>query len=97
MIKPLPEPDFLQHRLRGSVGFRLGCPPDIERHRHVFERREFRKQVMELIDKAETPVSQVTARLLIHPSDIDTIHHHAPGVGVIQPADTVKERRLAGA
>ena len=52
---------------------------------------------MELIDKAETPVSQVTARLLIHPSDIDTIHHHAPGVGVIQPADTVKERRLAGA
>ena len=53
--------------------------------------------MVELIDKAETPVSQVAACLLIHRTNIDAIHHDAPGVGVIQSADTVKECRLAGA
>ena len=54
-------PDPLQHLLRRGARRRRRHPSDRERHRDVFERGEFRQQMMELVDEAERAVAHRAA------------------------------------
>lgn len=80
---------------RKVAAFARAC--DELRHDDVFQRREFRQQVMELIDKADADPAHARAGRIVHlravlPGDQDL----ACG-GPFQQARHVQQRRLAGA
>ena len=52
---------------------------------------------MELKHKAQMLIAKVTQLLLRQPTGVDTVHHHAPRVGLVERADNLQQRGLAGA
>ncbi|KAG1240315.1 hypothetical protein G6F68_017783 [Rhizopus microsporus] len=67
------------------------------RHHHVFQRGEFRQQVMELIDKAQRLVAQQAARGIRQRRHALAGHIDFAGGWNIQPTQQVQQRALAGA
>ena len=53
VLQAMAQADALQQRLGTLAGFRDGGLADQQRHAHVFQGREFRQQVVELVHKAE--------------------------------------------
>jgi len=59
MIAAMAETYCLQHIAGAGVDFSRFLFADQQRHRHVFQRRKVRQQVVELIDKAQLAVTQI--------------------------------------
>ena len=88
--------DLFQHR--GSVRFGLAAlhAADQQRHGDVFQRGEFRQQVMELVDEAERAVAQFAALRLAHllhflPEDLRRCRRW-----LVQSAEQMQQGALAG-
>ena len=97
MLAPLCQPDTGQHGGRGLERPGTGLATDQQRHGHVLEGRKLAQQVMELVNEAQLAVAQRSAGLFregIEPLAID--RHPAPR-GLVQPAQQVQQRALAGA
>ena len=97
VIEPVPEPHGFERGPSLRARFRPVHPADEERHRRIVERRELGKQVVELIDEAEAPVSQAPAFGLREPGKLFARDRNFARVESIQTAQDMKERRLPGA
>ena len=97
MPRPVTEPDALQHRLR--LPFRLGRrhATDGQRHRDVLERREFRQQMMKLIDEAERAVAHLAAFRFGQRRERRAFDEYFASRWRVESAQQMQQRALAGA
>ncbi len=68
-----------------------------ERHGDVFQRGEFRQQVVELVDEAERAVAQLSTLGFIHRLHVLAEYRHAAAAGIVQPAEQMQQGAFAGA
>ena len=57
VIEPVRQPHLAKYRRSFGFGLGLRHAPDQQRHRDVFQRREFRQQVMKLVNETEMAVA----------------------------------------
>ncbi len=95
MIQPLCQPDLFQHCGGERRGFRALHPAYQQRHRDIFQRGEFRQQVMELVDEAERTVAHFAALRFVHLLHILPEYLHAAAAGIVQSAEQMQQRALA--
>jgi hypothetical protein len=67
------------------------------RQDEIFQRREFRQQVMELVDEADFGASQRRPLVVAHGRSGRAADLDFAGVGPLQQARQMQERRLSGA
>ncbi len=95
MLETFSQPDPLQQRT--CLGTRLGNlhAPHQQRHRDVLESAEFGQQMMELIDEADRPVAQLSARLLAELVNVLAVHQHVTRSRPVEPTQQLQQCRLA--
>ena len=86
-----------QHLLRAARAFLVGQAPDAQRHGHVVQRAELGQQVVELIDKTQVLVAQITLLRRRQLRQVLAMQVHAARGGRVQRAQQVQERALARA
>ena len=64
--------DFAKEHLRALLDIFERLPRDEGRHCYILQRCELRQQMMELKDKADTLVTKVGERFVVHCCDVDT-------------------------
>jgi hypothetical protein len=69
----------------------------IQRQRHVLQRRQVGQHVKRLEDKADMGASQPRQCIIVERCKIGRIEQHAPAVGTIESGDDVEQRRFAAA
>ena len=79
------------------TGCLLGSACDIGRNHNVFQRREFRQQLVELKHKTNMLVAEIRELLLRQGGHIDRIDTHRAGIRTIQRTDNLQEGRLTSA
>jgi len=67
------------------------------RQHDIFERREFRQQMMELVDKADLRAAQQRPPLVFEPAAILAGDQYRAAIGTLQQAGDVQHCRLPGA
>ncbi len=86
-MRDVGQPEFFE-QARGLGNQRLSCPPLRYLRRHdIFQRREFRHQVMELIDKADMPAARQRALCVSTAHDAACDTYFAGIRRVRQPCD----------
>jgi hypothetical protein len=93
--QPFAEADALENGARALHRGVLRFTPHQQRHGDVFQRRELRQQVMELVDEAECAVAQLAARLLRQRVNVAAGDAHRPRGRAVQPAENLQQRGLA--
>ena len=95
MLQAFGQPDAGQHRgCRAGRFGRVGAT-DLERHRDVVERTEFRQQVMELVDEAEVQVTHAALLRRVDVGDVLAEQFDAARRRCIEPAHQVEQGALA--
>jgi hypothetical protein len=95
--RALGQADARQHRLRLRHRLFAFHTPDQQRHGDVVQRREFRQQVVELVDEAERGVAQVAAPGFRQCREVLALQDHRAAARRIEAAEDVQQGRLAGA
>src|SRR6185503_11519107 len=85
VLEARAQPDFLQHPLGPTEGLGPPHPADEERHGDVLDRGEFRQQVVELIDEAESRVAHLPALGLAHRAEGLALYQDGAEVGASRP------------
>ena len=86
-----------QELARARPRLRLREPADELRHDHVLERREFRQQVVELVDEADLLATQAGAADIVHGRGRRAVDEDLAAVRLLEQAGDMEEGRLAGA
>ena len=92
MVKPLGEAQVLQDLAR--VGFRIflrGAEDELGQH-HVFERTEFRQQVMKLVDEAELGATKQCSLSIRYQDAILAVQKDFAVVRPVQQSEDVEQR-----
>ena len=85
-------------KLGGALArLRLSEAADQLRHHDVFQRREFRKQVVELVDEADLAAANTRALVVGKPGAGMAVDEDLAGIGLLEKTGNVEQRRLAGA
>lgn len=85
-------------KLAGPLsGFLPGKPGDQLRHHDIFERREFRQQMVELVDKADFAAADGGAFLIAQAVTGMAVDVDLTAVRMLQQAGDMQQCRLAGA
>ena len=90
MIDTRTEPYALEQRARALPRLCHGHAADQQRHRHVFQRGEFRQQVVELIDEAERAIAQLAAHRVGQLVDLLTGDRHRSRRRQIEAAEQLQ-------
>src|SRR5262249_43386799 len=95
MTEPLAETHALEQGAGGAP-----CCGDLhaaheQRHGDVLQRREFRQQMMKLVDETERAVAQYAALALAERVDVASRHPHHTGARRIEAAENLQECRFA--
>ena len=97
MFEALRQPHLCEHR--GGAGCGLGAfhAAYQQWHGNIFQRGEFRQQMMKLVYKTERVIAHLTALRLVHALHFLPEYLHAAAAGMIQSAEQMQQRALAGA
>ena len=92
-------PSPTRSRIARALCFRLVFrrTPHQQRHGDIFQRREFRQQVMELVDESQRAIAQFAARLFIERMNVAAGDLHDAGGRTVEAAQDLQQRGLAGA
>ena len=94
--QPLAESDLAQ-QFAGARTRRGGRhAPHEQRHGDIFERAEFRQQMVELVDEADRTIAQYATLGLAEGVQVATLDADMAGVGPIETAKNLQQRGLAG-
>ncbi|MNM27476.1 hypothetical protein D3C81_379690 [compost metagenome] len=96
VVQAMAEANRFQQRSRTRTGLRHCGAGQHHRHHHVFQRGEFRQQVVELVDETQRLVAQQAARGVRQRGHALTGDIDLARGGRIQPAQQVQQRALAG-
>ena len=97
---PVLEPREADGRERGARARRAGLfgeAADPEGEGDVLLRREDGHELVRLEDEAEPLAAEPRARALVEARDVAPLEEERPGVGRVEKAEEVQERRLAAA
>src|SRR5580692_3544702 len=97
MVRPNLEPHALQHRRSALVGFTPPQALQAERQGDIFERGERGEKVECLEDHSKFFPPKAGAPVVVESGQLDPLQLDRPGGGLVQTANQVEERRLAGA
>ena len=89
-----PEPSSSSVRPLG--GLRARRAGDHLRHRDVLERREFRQQMVVLVDEAHAVAAERRARVVVERGAVLAADPDLAAVGLLEQAGDVQQRRFAG-
>jgi hypothetical protein len=92
----LAEADTRQQLPRRPERNGLRLAPNQQWHRDVLLGREFRQQVMELVDKAQVSITQFAFREFATTVHGLATHKHLTIVRIVEPAENLQQRGLAG-
>src|SRR5258706_5310762 len=93
----MTEPDLTQQGDRERVRVCLRRAADHERHRNVFDRREFGQQMMKLINESELAIAQIAAGGLVQRLDIASADQDLAARRGVEPTEQMQQRAFAGA
>ena len=96
MADALCQSDLLQHGSRLRMRFGGFHAAYQQRHGDVFQRGEFRQQVVELVDETERTVAQFAALRLVHLRYILSQDADAAAGDGVEPAQQMQQGALAG-
>ena len=91
------QPHLLQRRCRLLLADSRALTTNQQWHGHVFQRGEFRQQVMELIDEAQIAVAQLASVTITHAGQSIPGNGNATPGCPVQPAQQIQQGRLARA
>ena len=92
------EPDVAEQHLGLARGHRpRATAGDHLRQHDVFERRELRQQMVELVDEAERAAPQQGAVLVGQAAAIAPLDQHGAAIGPLEQPGDMQQRRFAGA
>ena len=92
----LPQAEEAQELARPLAGLALRQPADELRHHHVLQGREFRQEVVELVDEAHLLAPQAGALGIPHRGRRTAADIDLAAVGALQQAGEVQQGALAG-
>ena len=81
---------------RFSASARLSAGDEL-RHHHIFERVEFRQQMMELIDEADVAAPDAGAFGIAQRGAVAPVQQHRTAIGAVEQPGDLEQRRFAGA
>ena len=92
MIETFRESDSGQQLGGARVRFALAAALDELRHRDVLDRREFRQQLMELVDEAHGRAADTRAVVVLHPRAVTAPDDDLSAVGRFEETRGVQQR-----
>ncbi|MOA15409.1 hypothetical protein D3C78_1355650 [compost metagenome] len=93
----MPHAHIVEQRAGALASFSLGETGDELRHHHIFHRREFRQEVMELINEADIAAADRGARFIRQAVAGRVVNIDLAGIGMFQQACQMQQRRFTGA
>ena len=87
--------DPVQYGLGSLMGEPSFHTTDKQRHGHIVERSEFAQEVVELVDKAERPISHTGPRAVIHPAERLSFKNNLPRSRGIEASQKLQQGALA--
>jgi hypothetical protein len=96
VMETLGEPHPREELAGMRIGFCDGPPANPERKAHIFERREFAKEVVELKDEPNTPVPYLRQRLVTLPVNRSAINADFASRWRVEGSQDVQQRALPG-
>src|SRR5579863_1303821 len=97
MIEALAEPDALEEPTGRLARLRHLDAAHEKGHGDVLQGGELRQEVMELVDESERAVAQLAPLLLAQAVNVASIDQHLAAGRLIEPAENLQQRGLAGA
>ena len=85
--------DAIQHLRRGCPRLLHRVAADHERHRDVLERREFRQQVMELVDEPQRTIAHAPALRLRERREGTALHEHLAAGRRVEATEQMRDSR----
>ncbi len=95
VLQAVAQADGLQQRPGALRSILYTGPVEQHRQHHVFQRGEFRQQVVELIDEAKRPVAECTACRIGQSAHLLATDVDFAGGGRVEPTQQVQQRALA--
>ena len=87
-------PSEFEELARALLGLGSRQAKDELRQHDVLERREFRQEMVELIDEADLRAAHAGALAVAELDAIDAVDHHGAAVGAFEQTCDVEQRRL---
>ena len=94
VIAALGNAERVEELARALLGFGSRQAKDELRQHDVLERREFRQEMVELIDEADLRAAHAGALAVAELDAIDAVDHHGAAIGAFEQSGDVQQRRL---
>gem|GEM_PF-4236125 len=92
-----PQSNFIQPRYRYGLGFIFRLTPYQQRHHHIFERRKLGEQTVNLPDKAQLAVAELSEAVRRKLTYVILPEVYRTASRPVQTAEKMKKRAFAGA
>ena len=96
MRQPVTQPHFNECHPRLLFSLLARHSPDQQRHRHIFQRREFSQQMMKLVDESDMTITPHSSCCLIDSHQILAHYLHRTVAGFVQTPEEVEQGALSG-
>lgn len=95
-MQPSSQSNFLQQR--NGFWFNIYWLPSLDQRRHtgIFDRGEFRQEMMKLEDKPNTPIPEIRLFTFRHLEHILAVEVDRPFRRTIEGPDNMEQRALSG-
>src|SRR6188508_2325951 len=94
MIAALGNAKRVEELARAPLGLGSGKAKDELRQHDVLERREFRQEMVELVDEADLRAAHAGALTVAELHAIDAVDHHGAAIRTFEQSCDVEQRRL---